>query len=380
MIKSVTLNKFRGLDGLTVPLSSVTMLTGTNGVGKTSVLEGLYCLFSETRLDVSPLARYSRTVGIVVNQSVNGLQGIGVRQAYNYKLFWDECPSYGETSSNVTADSDDGLEWSWEYKKAKISDLDSSLTRDASMMKFAMDSNSDIALFTWRRSGEAFEGKHQKNQHDEENRRVQILNRDGALYLFPPEIGVHGFCRYLDFASIRAMPQELTYQTAKKLVMALRLINPDVVDIRISKIENGLSAVLDKDVEFTIGTLGNGVVAWASALVAIFELDEVFEAIDEMNVPVMILIDEIGAGVHYGAMLDVWKYIKAFADQNPKIQFVVTSHSDDCVRAFCEAFSESDSAQIVRLHKQAIDDRIRVTEYKKRQFENIASGDWEVRG
>ena len=42
MIKSVTLKDFRGLDELKVPLSPATMLTGINGVGKTSVLEGLF--------------------------------------------------------------------------------------------------------------------------------------------------------------------------------------------------------------------------------------------------------------------------------------------------------------------------------------------------
>ena len=69
MIDSITLTNFRGFEDISILISRATMLTGSNGVGKTSVLEGLYCLFSETQLDVSPLARYSRTMGIHLNQA-----------------------------------------------------------------------------------------------------------------------------------------------------------------------------------------------------------------------------------------------------------------------------------------------------------------------
>jgi AAA15 family ATPase/GTPase len=87
MIKSVTLKDFRGLTDLKVPLSSVSVLTGVNGVGKSSVLEGLYCLFSQTRLDVSPLSRYNKSLALSVNQAANIPIGFAVSQNYNYMLF-----------------------------------------------------------------------------------------------------------------------------------------------------------------------------------------------------------------------------------------------------------------------------------------------------
>ena len=44
MFESVQMTNFRGFKDMTVPLTQVTLLTGNNGSGKTSVLEALYCL------------------------------------------------------------------------------------------------------------------------------------------------------------------------------------------------------------------------------------------------------------------------------------------------------------------------------------------------
>ncbi|GHU51608.1 hypothetical protein FACS1894200_11950 [Spirochaetia bacterium] len=96
--------------------------------------------------------------------------------------------------------------------------------------------------------------------------------------------------------------------------------------------------------------------------------------------PIIILIDEIGAGIHYSVMLALWKYLRDFAKKHPFIQFVTTSHSDDCVSAFCEVFSDENSSSIVRLHRTESANKIVPTQYSREQFKHIASGDWEVRG
>ena len=80
-------------------------------------------------------------------------------------------------------------------------------------------------------------------------------------------------------------------------------------------------------------------------------------------------------------MNEFWKYVKNFIAEYPNIQFITTSHSDDCVKTFCEVFvdEKADVASIVRLHKAA-DSKIVSTQYNVSQFNTIMSGEWEVRG
>ena len=377
MIKYVTLNGFRGFDELLIPLSSVTMLTGTNGVGKTSVLEGLFCLFSQTRLDVSHLSRYNKSMGFSVNQGMNGLTGFAVRQSYNYRLFWEECPSRGKLDCSVNAVSDNGLSWLWKYKKANLSDLDKQILAHNPM---PVDASSEFALWEWNTRGKIFDNKtHQPKNINERYRSVQTLTPDGGLYLFPIETRAMSVCQYMDFASIRLQPQKLSFQTSKYLTKALSIINPHITDIRLKDIESGLSVILDDSNEVSLGTIGNGAVTWASALMAIFDVAEMIKQ-QQVDIPTLVLIDEMGAGIHYSVMLDVWEFLHEFVRKNRNIQFVFTSHSIDCVRAFCEAFSSQKDAAVVRLHQTSVGDKIVPTEYKEDSFKNIIDGQWEVRG
>jgi len=377
MITSVEFKNFRGLNDLKIPLSQATMLTGLNGVGKTSVLEGLYCLFSETMLDVSPISRYSKSIDFFVNQSANLPLGFAARQSYNYKLFWDECPSYEHTECSVSAKFDNNLSWTWKYKRAKLNDLDKNLIMNNSI---PVDSSSDFALWNWSANGTAFDKKtHQPKKINNSFSRAQLLTPDYGLYFLPPEIKAASICKYLDFASIRLQPQKLSFQTSKHLTEALKLINPHITDIRLTDIKSGLSVVLDDSQSITLGAIGNGAVTWVSALIAIFDVIETMKFYPHSDTPVIVLIDEMGAGIHYSIMLAVWKYISEFIKQNRNIQFVFTSHSDDCVRAYCETFYDM-NANVVRLHKTAVDNKIMCTEYSKDSFENIINGDWEVRG
>jgi len=255
------------------------------------------------------------------------------------------------------------------------------MLRDATQMGIPVDSSTDVAHFKWEHNGISFDEKTNKRNPLPPNKiRAQILNPDGGLYMIPHENQIASVCRYLDFASIRAMPMELSYQKAKMLTEALKVINPRITDVRITNIMNGLSVVLDDNKEMTLGTIGNGAVTWVSTLIAIFELIEQFKIDQQTNIPILFLIDEFGAGIHYSVMNDVWKYIRDFTARYPNIQFITTSHSDDCIRAFCETFTENkNAASIVRLHK-AVDGEIVSTLYETNRFNTIMSGEWEVRG
>ncbi len=356
MIKTVTLTNFRGLAELEVPLSNVTILTGVNGVGKTSVLEGLFCLFSESRLDVSPLSRANKTVNTAYATPA---------PFYNYRLFWDECPLFGKRECTVRAAFDDGRKWEWSYRKANLSEISKELFVNNPM---AMDASTEFAELTWRATG------------CEDYTRVQVLGKYPGLYLLPMEAQAVSYCSYIDFASFQLQLQKLSFKNAKRLRAALQILNPRSTDVRLKDFEVGLTVILDDEIEASLGTIGNGAVAWANTLITIFNIAESLQENGLTDLPTVILIDEIGAGIHYSIMLDIWKFFCEFANQNPHMQFVFTSHSDDCIKAFCQAFMERDGASVVSLHRTSVGSLIVPTEYRKEYFETIRAGEWEVRG
>jgi energy-coupling factor transporter ATP-binding protein EcfA2 len=368
MLDSVSFNNFRGLDNITVPLSQFTMLTGANGVGKTSVLEGLYCLFSQTRLDVSPLTRYKKSVGLAVGQT-----GVSMKQSYNYKMFWDECPSYGSDKCAVEAKSGVSV-WSWEYTKAIFTDITDILDKNIN----AVDSTTEYAKFIWRYLNT------DKNESDYVLSRVQAVSPDGGLYLYSGKntLNKHFFndCCYIDFPLNHSNILNLPLYIAKLLTIASKFINPHVTDIRLSGVVGGLNAVLDDVKEVSISSLGNGAEIWVCTVAQILSILAKYP--DGMNPsePVIFVIDEMGAGVHYSVTLAMWKFLVQLAEQYPYTQFVFTSHSDDCIKAYCEVFAESDEASVVRMHRTFKGQKIGTTEYKKADFLDIAKGNWEVRG
>ena len=57
MLQKVRLINFRGMNDTTIPIAPITLLTGMNGIGKTSVLEGLYFLLTNQIPDASVFPR-----------------------------------------------------------------------------------------------------------------------------------------------------------------------------------------------------------------------------------------------------------------------------------------------------------------------------------
>jgi AAA15 family ATPase/GTPase len=374
MVNSVSFKDFRGLNNLKVPMSQITLLTGGNGIGKTSVLEGLYCLFSDTKLNVLPLSRYDKMFGFAINPLSTTPWSITAK--YNYKLFWEECPAYDKNECFVEANAG-SLVWSWKYRKAALDEINAKGI-NVITSPIPIDASTEFAYFEWNLRGK----KHDKSNPQKINAKFncsQILSPDGGLYFLFNNPNVDGrlksTCHYLDFALIRMQTKKLSYTTSKELTKALKIINKHVEDVRITDIERGPSIILDNEKEVSLGSLGNGAVTWASIL--IFIHDEIAKNHTKEE-PILFLIDEMGAGIHYSIMLDIWKYLRKFSEENKNIQFVFTSHNDDCIRAYCEAFEDSDIANVVRLY-QNVEKSVVPTEYKKKLFPNIIQGDWEVR-
>jgi len=70
-----------------------------------------------------------------------------------------------------------------------------------------------------------------------------------------------------------------------------------------------------------------------------------------------LLIDEIESGLHYSALLDLWRLIFDMAGRL-NVQVFATTHSGDCLTAFTTAAQEEHASegQIIRLGRDKHDD------------------------
>jgi len=185
-------------------------------------------------------------------------------------------------------------------------------------------------------------------------------------------------CRYVDMSSFRHVPDKLPYQTEKLLIRALAIINPNVVGVRLDGNPLRLRVIFNDESENSLGTLGVGAETWTSMLLILAELASSNTSLS----PIMFLADEIGAGIHYRKLGEMWDFLSKFLEKHPQIQMVLTTHSCDCIKAFCKTFEhvKPGNAQIVQLHKAKEKDGIGTTTYSHETFSNILIDNWEVRG
>lgn len=131
------------------------------------------------------------------------------------------------------------------------------------------------------------------------------------------------------------------------VIKALKIITPDLIDIRFSGYPNGsFSRIPVVRLEgakerVPLRSLGDGMTRLLGIAAAMINCKDG-----------MFIIDEIESGLHFSVLPDVWKLIfKTAKDLN--VQVFATTHSDDCVEAFAAAAEESpEDGMLIRLERQ----------------------------
>lgn len=92
----------------------------------------------------------------------------------------------------------------------------------------------------------------------------------------------------------------------------------------------------------------------------------------------IIIIDEIETGLHHSALVQLWRGIKELSKLK-NVQVFATTHSDDCIRAACEVFSEEDEP-LLKIHRlQYIEDKLQAFSFKASKVANALAAGLEVR-
>ena len=93
-----------------------------------------------------------------------------------------------------------------------------------------------------------------------------------------------------------------------------------------------------------------------------------------------LLIDEVENGIHYSVQYDFWKMVLRTTYEN-NVQVFATTHSWDCIRSFAYAAMETEEVEgtLVRLHHHKRNGKVRAIEYSESDLRVVAEQGIEVR-
>lgn len=152
-----------------------------------------------------------------------------------------------------------------------------------------------------------------------------------------------------------------------ELISGLKEIEPEISDIRINEV-----GILEADIGLRklipIDLLGGGIANSLSIILAMLDSQDG-----------IVLIDEIEDGLHYSIQKKIWRAIFKWS-QELNVQTFVTTHSNECIRAFSDSVDMTLfelGAKLFRIERK--DEKFRAVEYTHELLSESLESNWEVR-
>lgn len=358
MIHSFYIKNYRGFRDFKIePLERVNLITGSNNVGKTSLLEALYLNLVPGTAFYSNLESNKQENSTWLNL-FRGFKDIRFNLDNVAKWGW---LFYGKDFSReiaLTSSGENGgtqvlkMRWLTENKKGDIPIPDKTPLDDLSIFLKVQLKNIEGKEFHWRV---------ERNGHREFPAR-HILDSTTLRLLFnissrAPDEDTKWFSKLDDVGR------------QSEIVNTLRLIEPRLKSLAVS-VADGVPMIYG-DIgigrRVPMSQMGEGMVRLLSLVLEITNASRG-----------VVLIDEIENGLHYSVMGNVWKAIAAAAQQSDT-QIFATTHSFECIRAAHEAFLAREDYDF-RLHRlDRIKEEIHSVTYDADMLSAAIVSDFEVR-
>ena len=366
LLPDLTVRGFRGLDSLTIPrMGGVTLLTGRNGVGKTSVLEAIRIYASRgRRFELEDILASS-----------------------------DE--------SSMSEMSDDGAsvvpDWLALFFGRRLSD-------DAGITIGPTDGIDALRIVSSKLTGKELDRYYHFAGPEEPVRaiRVESDDIDNIVGFFPQEVWIPQRMRHLS----RELPKPITCLSLGPGLLDNSILarwwdnitlTPDetrveeALSLVTGRIVNGITIVgksrfgrrppgrihrdtirplikfKDEDGRVPLRSLGDGALRVFSIAVALANSRDGF-----------LLIDEAENGLHYSAQRALWNMILRTAVSN-NVQVIATTHSFDCIRGFSDAANDYTDANTRLVRLSRLSNRIEAIDYPKQDLAIAAERFIEVR-
>ena len=317
MISRISFENFRGIKHLEIPdVSQITLLTGRNNAGKSSILEGIFLFMDHTAVD---------SFGKI--SAFRGLQ-----YTPNPASLWEPAFFGLDTSNPLQIEMDiDGVKSSLSYERDdSYIPADKQGTAQNAYIQFTASTRTTYTLkFHYQQDGYKENGSFSINETGVFRNFATNLMNNQIRFLPNTRFinsGIHDDIAVLNWIGKMELQGE-----KQQVIDVLKCIEPEITDI-ITISNQGQTQVYAKVMNrlLPVKLAGDGLNRLLYIILAILE---------EPNS--ILLIDEIDAGFHYSMLKTLWKVIAAAAKKS-NCQVIATTHSYECIDQAVAGIDEAD--------------------------------------
>lgn len=373
-LPSLEIKNFRCFEHLVIEkLGMVNLIVGQNGVGKTSLLEGIWLMASGASWPVLHSILYRRNELVVYNKPAKRVQQ---EQIEAVKSFFPNPPTKTQSATFRIGGKDAGVleprfpveivdkDGNWtEYPPS-----DDATDAEQPVIEFELRHNNTIGIKGYPHPGHIMEPEWSDLPLEKELLDDAVTKSVDDNVVFIPVKGLswQAKAKYWDEKSPRK---------DKLILDALRYLVPDIDAFRFKgdKTEDQVRYPTASTGQFPdevpLAKLGEGVERVLALALAMSAANNGY-----------LLIDEFETGLHHSVQADVWRVVFKLAKEWD-VQVFATTHSWDCVEAFQEAAAEdqNEEAMLIRLQKKRSGEGIEAVLYDEALLAKATRQQVEVR-
>ena len=358
MLKNIAIKNYKSIKELEIDnLNRINLFVGRNNAGKSNILEAI--LLYATRFSTANIIEIlSLRKDIILDRGIGGrmttsfsFDNILSLITNRSKKLMRQCGiELKANSETVTMRS---------YKTEKLEVEGNTYFKYLPFSESEVDANDEDVQ-------EMLRVVIQRDTEETPNFRALNLRRwtdDGVL----DTRCIYVNCTSRDSKNFEAMWNQIVLSPLKnEVIRALQLIAPEIEDVacirEIGKSE-AMPYVRIKEEKIPLHSMGDGIVHILNIMLAMVNVKDG-----------ILLLDEMENGLHFHTLEQLWEIINSLSLQL-NVQVFVTTHSNDCIRAFKENAREEGT--LYSLHR--LNDEISYHRFNFRTIDKIMASTIDIR-
>ena len=372
-LPNLSIENFRGIDHLSIPrLGRVTLLSGKNGVGKTTVLDAIRVYAARSRPIVLTGLLEDREEFI---SSIDE-DGDEILLPDIAALFHGRKSMRNNPLSIGSCNQTDHLSIEVSTMEKSSNGAQRTLILDTSMDEWIMALKITFKNREWLLPWEAFliepgfgrfrRRRIQRRLFEEQEELPSAIECESLGPGLPSNAAMVRFWDRIALTDSESLPVQALQLILGNAVNRVAVIGDD--GPRVGKTGRRIIVRLPNEpAPVPLKSLGDGAIRLFGVALALANSRNGF-----------LVIDEAENGIHYSVQRDFWDMILQTAHKD-NVQVVATTHSWDCVKGFAQAATEFEDAEGVLVRLERDDDGMRAIEYSEEELRVAAEQGIEVR-